>query len=866
VIGLTVSHYQIISKIGGGGMGIIYQARDLKLGRLVALKFLPAPMAGDREAFHRLAREARAASALNHPNICTIYEIDEHDGQPFIAMELLHGETLRHRIARGPVPVQEAIALVRQILDALEAVHSNGIVHRDLKPENIFLTRTGHVKLLDFGIAKIVRTGPFPFDESNPPAATVAAQTSDVSIVGTLAYMSPEQIRGEDLGLETDLFALGTVFFEMLTGKQAFSGKTSGMLLDAVLTRSPGPVRNFDAKIPARLEQIVGKLLEKDRTRRYASAARVKADLLVEKDTISDRIRSSRFLRLAAVAAALLVIAAASFYFLRPDKGSTSSSIPQMLMKQLTSQPGMELFPTLSPDGKTVAYASQGSGNWDVYVLRVGGQNALNLTADSAADDTQPAFSPSGELITFRSERDGGGIYVMGATGESVRRVTDSGFNPAWSPDGRQIVVADENVVDDPNARRGSSQLSIVDLMTSARRRIAVEDGVQPNWSPHGFRIAYWGSRGGQRDIWTIRPDGTDARRITDDAAVDWNPVWDPSGQFLYFSSDRGGSINLWRVPVDEKSGETRGLPQAITSGAGQRQHPSFSSDGKFIAYVEEAVTENIKRAGFDSARARFDGSPQAVTRGNRSARNPDVSPDGQWLAFQSWGTQEDIYVVRSDGTGERYLTNDIYKDRVPRWSPDGHRIAFYSNRSGNYEIWTINSDGSGLTQITDDRTSANSRSVWSPDGRRMAGFHSRRGTFLIDLEKPRQPDGRRFLPPINQAGEIFEVWSWSPDGEWLAGHRVNEPGGELKGIAIYSLRNGRYEILSDHGYTPVWTRDGRKLIFTGTDRAYLFDIATKNTKELGAVNDISQLSSDGGFIYFTVVEREADLWLIDLH
>jgi eukaryotic-like serine/threonine-protein kinase len=860
VIGETISHYQIQKKIGQGGMGIVYQAKDLKLGRLVALKFVPEPVRNNSRNLNQLVREARAASALNHPNICTVYEIDEHQGQAFIAMELLDGETLRSKIKSGPSTVEETLGIALQVLEGLEAVHANGLVHRDLKPENIFICRSGAVKLLDFGLAKIVRSDADPYADTMPIEMAGDAITENHVMIGTAPYMSPEQVRDEQLGPQADLFSLGAVLYEMLTGTRAFSGNSVGALLEAVLVQPPKKIRHLNANVPARLETAVEKLLHKDSARRYQTAAEAKADLEAMK---ASRGKPARSRRVPVVVGGVVLLIAAVYALSTFRVRDRVAPLSKIVLTQVTNQPGLELFPSLSPDGRTVIYASAAPGNWDIFLLRVSGKNAVNLTADSPADDTQPAFSPSGDLIAFRSERDGGGVYVMEATGESVRRLTNFGFNPSWSPDGRQLVIAEERVTDSPNERTRFSKLFIVDLATGSSRALPLDDGVQPNWSPHQHRIAYWAVKGGQRDLWVVRADGSDAQQVTNDASVDWNPVWDPSGDFLYFSSDRGGSMNLWRLPIDEKSGRVLGVPQAVTSGAGQRQHPSFSLNGRFIAYVETTATENIRRRAFDSKAGKLVGPEEILTQGNRMAKGPNPSPDGQWVTFYSWGKQEDIYIARSDGTGERYLTNDGYKDRIPRWSPDGKRIAFYSNRSGNFEIWVINPDGSGLKQITDDRAEANIRTVWSPDGRFIAGLHMSKGPFILELDAASNVVSRALLPPFPDPTCLFDPWTWSPDGKWLAGVRIT-PAGEYKGIARYSVADKRFEMLTDSGYAPTWLSTSRDLMFMNSDHGYVMNILSNKVEDLGELSELN-VSPDNRFLYYTAVQSESDVWLIDL-
>jgi serine/threonine protein kinase len=430
--GQTISHYRVLEKLGGGGMGVVFKAEDTQLGRLVALKFLPEDYARDRLALERFQREARMASALNHPNICTIHELGEHQGRPFIAMELLEGQTLRQRIAGKPLPVEQVLEWAVQIADALDGAHGQGIVHRDLKPANVFVTSRGPVKILDFGLAKSARRG-----SPDDPTVSLELLTSPGTALGTVAYMSPEQARGEVVDARSDLFSFGVVLYEMVTGKLPFPGSTSAVIFEGILTKPPAP-----ADLPEGLGPIISKALEKDRELRAQTAAELRADLRrLQRGTEAVAAAPRRRPRwLVAVALGVVVVAlAAWWWFARRDAAPTWKNAT---FTQLTTQPGEEYHPILSPDGKSFVYASRAAGNWDIYLQRVGGKNPINLTKDSPADDTQPVFSPDGERIAFRSEREGGGIFVMGATGESAKRLTDFGYHPAWSPDGQQIVCA----------------------------------------------------------------------------------------------------------------------------------------------------------------------------------------------------------------------------------------------------------------------------------------------------------------------------------------------------------------------------------------------------------------------------------------
>jgi len=457
VIGPRVSHYRIIEKLGSGGMGIVYKAEDVKLGRFVVLKFLPELLLKNQESLERFRREARTASALNHPNICTIYEIGEHEGQPFIAMELLEGRTLRESINRQPLMLEQIIDLAIEITDALDATHSSGILHRDIKPANLFVSNRQHAKILDFGLAKPVPETLEGFAEDDATQLAVHP-TEPGTALGTVAYMSPEQVRGEDLDGRSDIFSFGAVLYEMATGRQAFTGKTTAAIFGQIMHEAPLPARQLNPDIHPELERIINKALAKDRTSRYQTAADVHADFLALRkmaESASSR-RPYRWLATAAIVGVFLLAAAYVGQRLRP---SAEHGLRNITFTKMTTQPGLEFFPSFSPDGRMFVYASPASGNWDIFLQRVGGQNPLNLTSDSPEDDTQPQFSPNGESIVFRSERDGGGIYVMGATGESVRRLTDFGFNPAWAPNQKEVVFAEETVTDAPSFRARPSSL-----------------------------------------------------------------------------------------------------------------------------------------------------------------------------------------------------------------------------------------------------------------------------------------------------------------------------------------------------------------------------------------------------------------------
>jgi serine/threonine protein kinase/Tol biopolymer transport system component len=845
-----VGHYRLREQTGGGGMGIIYKAEDTRLGRTVALKFLPPELTRDPVAKARFSQEARAVSALDHPNVCTIYDVGEtEDVALYIAMPWYEGGTLRDRLEQGALPVDQAIDFARQISRGLGKAHRQGIVHRDVKPANLMVTPDDVVKIVDFGIAKL---------------AGAAGITRTGVALGTPAYMAPEQVQGGDTDHRADLWALGVVLYEMLAGRRPFPDGHEVVAFQAILFQEPPPLRELRPEVPPELERIVAALLRKKPEERPASAEAVLEELRIFGGLSHTSVAGPPTMAMATAAPrrrwlpwaaglGLLLLAAAAFLLLRDGPGTRGAPVA-LTFTRLTELRGAESFP--SPFGDFFVFASAADGDWDIYFQRFAG-DPKNLTEDSPVADTQPAYSPDGSQIAFRSERDGGGIFVMGSTGESPRRLTDIGYHPAWSPDGKTILYATQSF-EDPRGRSASSEIWSVDLTGGERRLLIKADAVQPSWSPSGRRIAYWGVASGtsRRVVWTVAADGGEPVPVTEDASFNWSPVWSPDGRFLYFVSDRSGSMNIWRVGIDEKSGRIRGAPEELTVPASWAGPLALTGDGRRILYATREERSNLERIALDPESLRPIGSLEPVTEGSQFIASGRISPQGEWIAFRTSTPQEDIFVVRPDGTSRRQLTDDRAHDRGPSWLADG-RIIFFSDRKGPYDAWAIRPDGSGLEQITVTRGEPIYSPLGSPDGKLLACGLGLNKTGVIDLTVP--PDQRVPVPLPAAPGGPFFARSWSPDSSALAGVV------ESRGIVLFSFATRRYDELGIVGFDPVWMPDGQRLLFLRDGRIFSFDLRTRTEREVlspaaGSSCGSLDLAADGRTLYVARTIREGDI------
>jgi serine/threonine protein kinase len=860
--GEMLAHYRVESKIGQGGMGVVYKAWDIRLDRRIALKVLRPDQVNDPVHRQRLVREARAASSLVHPNIVTVHDVGSDREIDYIAMEHVEGRPLDQLIPREGLAPKQALAYAIQIAAALAGAHASTVVHRDLKPGNIMITREGLVKLLDFGLAQ-------KRARQSDPAATVTIHHQQIA--GTPQYMSPEQIRGDVVDHRSDIFACGLVLCRMLTGRDLFDRGTPIETMNAVLNADHVELLAPCPAIPQSVASVILHCLEKEPADRFQSAHDLQFALeacaaslgpLPLAAEVSPLRRYALWVAALVLCSALSAAAVYSFF----GGHRHHPSVDGMIFAQITNDAGAELFPSLSNDGSTVVYASKSAGNWNIYLHRAGTPEAVNLTKDSEADDTQPAFSPDGSSVAFRSERSGGGIFVMRSDGSHVRRVSDAGYNPAWSPDGRQLVYAEESIAR-PEDRSGRvSRLWTVELATGKRQLLNKEDGVQPNWSPNGQFIAYWAiDLDGDRDLWTVRSTGGPPIRITRDHFLDWNPVWSPDGSWLYFCSNRGGSMGIWRIAMKESTGEAHGAPEPIHTPASYPAHLAFSRNGRYMAYVQQITTGRIAAVRFDPTREAVVSEPKEILQSTKGIARPALSPDGDWLAFNSTEQQEELFVMNVDGSGLRQITSGGFLNRGPRWSPDGKHLAFFSKRTGDWEIWASDANGNDLRQLTNLSGYNVAWPVWSADNKHVAYTIFGLNTFLIDSTKGWDVQSPEKLPPFPGEGELFNGWNWSPDGATVAGFLNRE-----NGLALYNVQTRTYRKLTKTGADPVWLSDSRRLLYLDRGKIYLIDSVTGATRELVSATpeEIARrgfaIAPDDRHIYFSIATTEADVWMLE--
>jgi len=818
VIGEQLSHYRILERIGQGGMGVVYKAEDTRLGRVVAIKILPLEAMEKPEAAARLSREARAASAVNHPNLATIYEIDNSHGRDFIVMEYVEGETLAQRIGGRPLEVREVVEIGLQVAQALEKAHGKGMVHRDVKASNIMVKPDGQVKLMDFGLARLKDEGRI---------------TGTGSIVGTLAYAAPEQVMGQEGDARTDLYALGVVLYEALTGQLPHQGMHQAGVIYSIVNVEPVPPRQRNPQVPEALERIVMKLMAKRSGERYQSATEVIEALRSVAPAIGSGSGTEPFgpsrpegarrpwtSWAIPVLLIALVIAIGSDLFLLLRRSTSRGGPGSFRHRQVTFSDGVELFPALSPDGKSIAYYSLNDGRHDVFVQDIEGGEPMNLTKGFFQEDwwaahMRPSWSPSGTEILLGTYR---GVFAISRFGGPIRKISNApSLYPVWSPDGTQIAFRTEDgrlwltaVGGEPKALFTDSTL-VADFKES-----------HFSWSPNGRFLAFTGGRGEYPDIYTMDLRRSLARRIVQADSLTrlrW-PCWSSDGKYVYYLRS-GANSGVWRIPISQTTGEVSGQPElvfpsaAIEMGEGGLSH---SADGKRLAYTRRYLDARlwsipVGATGIEPYRRSNILAPRIT-----HVYHPAISPDGQWVTFERERYEDgyfNLWIMRLDGSQPQQLTSLQGLNYYPVWSPDGKRIAFVQDRNRKLTLRVLDVNTGKVVSIPGSVAYPLGNLTWTPDGSAIVVWD----TYRPVLWAIPVAGGSRYPVFEGSPGDIL-LYPTTCYATGAIAFRWRHGGGEHIYVLPRGSRRAQRVTLEQYQYFRwmQWSADGRQIYFGEAD------------------------------------------------
>ena len=850
--GTPIGRYVVGGELGRGGMGVVLAARDPDLQRTVAIKLLrPRGARVSDELRQRLLREGQAIAQLSHPNVVQIHDVGMHGAEVFIAMEHVEGVTLARWLAT-PRSRRAILDVFAQAGRGLAAAHAKGIVHRDFKPDNVRVGDDGRVRVLDFGLARGAGAAELAGAADGEASALTETVTGHGAILGTPAYMAPEQFRGERAGELADQFAFAVALHEALCGERPFAGATLDELGAAVIAGRRRPMPRA-AKVPAWLERAIARALAPAPADRYPSLAALLAAIARDPAAARRRWAIAGGAVVAAGGAAVIAIAAT-----RDDPPAAPPPAPRLepVMRQLVREEGVHLHPSFAPDAARFVHTD----GTDLFVRGIDGAVITNLTAAFAPLATEPELSPDGTRIAFVA---GGTIHTIGIDGGEPRPIT-AGFWPTWSPDGAQLAFVTADLFDIyVRVDRVGGELWRVDLATGARTRIGdALDAMQPDWSPDGTRIAFVAGR----RLAIARADGGGG---VQKSAVGnaWHPVWDASGAMVYAARERSGQYEVAVYPVDAAGVIAAAEARPVTAlSPAPLWHFDVARDGRrFIAavYFSEHRTYRVP---FDPAAGRATGLPQPFGDSFRGLLSPAVSPDGTLVAFTSLTeVEETLYVMPAAGGAGRVIAGGHEYVREPTWAPDGTAITYRGTLDDEWGYRSVTPDGKthGVLYDANDYTHIH----WSPDGRRLAitgGSGPENHPFVIEARQEWDPQTSIETPAL--AG--WRTGPWSPDGARVAvfsrhGVGLIDPAADPAARTV--------TVLADRGQDAVWL-DPRRLVVAAGRELFLVDASTATTTSVVSLapsraTDLPSLDAtptrDALFVSTTL--DHASLWLVDL-